>query len=140
MKNKKLIKFTQLMGVVLLFASFLTLALAFIGAYRQPTKETIMAINYFGEANFEMWVLIPLNFIFGLLALLITIKEVESVNLASRKTDTEKIDAHSNCKIMLRNKDLKANDNIFFSIKDKKDAENHLLKSMALQNVEVNLK
>ena len=62
-------RFIKLLGVVVLLGEFLLLAATFYAAYFSPEKEVIVDVDYYGEAEFEFF-LIPIIFIIGLLAVI----------------------------------------------------------------------
>jgi drug/metabolite transporter (DMT)-like permease len=87
--NKEERYWIKLIGMGFLFGSFLTLLYCFIVAYINPSKTTLVDINSIGEANFEMFVLIPIIAFFGVLAIILEYidlkKEVERRSKCQKK-------------------------------------------------------
>jgi hypothetical protein len=67
-------KFILLIGVTLLFTSFIVMGATYIAAYSNESKTVIVDINSKGEANLEMWILLPVTAAFGSLALAIALR------------------------------------------------------------------
>jgi len=65
MKYKEEIK---LFGIAMLWATFLVFMMIFVTAYQDEDKQATVDINYYNEANFEMWILTPFVSILGTLA------------------------------------------------------------------------
>lgn len=51
--------------MVMVFSTILVFTLTFVAAYLSEDKKVMIDINSIGEANFEMFVLIPLTLISG---------------------------------------------------------------------------
>ena len=67
-------KFILLIGVTLLFASFIVMGSTYITAYSNESKTVLVDINSKGEANLEMWILLPVTVVFGSVALAIALR------------------------------------------------------------------
>jgi hypothetical protein len=63
-RTKNIIK---LIGVSFMFYTTLLLMYSFVLAYLSPAKISTININSVGEANIEMWLLLPVILIFGAL-------------------------------------------------------------------------
>jgi len=71
----KLKQYVKVYGVCLLFASFLVMAYTFVLAYNDESKTVLVMIDEKGEADIEMFILIPITAILGTIALIYTIKD-----------------------------------------------------------------
>ena len=79
--NKEDRHILKLLGMALLFGSFLALLYCFVTAYSNPSKTTLVDINSFGEANFKMFVLIPIIAFFGVLAIILELNDLKKYYL-----------------------------------------------------------
>jgi len=82
MKNK-LIRYIKIYGTSLLLASSIVFIGTFFKAYNSESKTVLININSIGEANFEMFFVIPLTIILGILAWWFTIRD-ESQNITQK--------------------------------------------------------
>ena len=67
----------KLFGIGMLYATTLTFIAAFIIAYFNSGKTVLISINQIGEANIEMWIVMPMVLIFGTLSLIIEIYDLK---------------------------------------------------------------
>jgi hypothetical protein len=57
----KLIDLIELLAICCVCSTAIVMAITFYTAYSNPSMSTLVTINGSGEANFEAFVLIPLN-------------------------------------------------------------------------------
>lgn len=61
--KQQIIKVLSFTGLILLISSFIIMSWTFFSAYLTPDKATLVTINEYGEANWEM-----ILFIYGFIA------------------------------------------------------------------------
>lgn len=74
--NKKISGYISVVGVALLFSTFLTMLVTFLVAYLSPTKSTMVYINMFHEADIEL-VLLAVITLMGGFSLLKGLKDIK---------------------------------------------------------------
>jgi len=67
--------FLRILGIFMLFGTFLVLLLTFYTAYFHETKSVMVYIDEMGEADIEAWLFMPAVFIFGLISLILVTKD-----------------------------------------------------------------
>jgi len=67
--------FIKLFGICLLFIGAVLFLDLFVNAYTNPDYRICIDINYYGEAQIEMFFLFPVMFIFGTWAMILILKD-----------------------------------------------------------------
>jgi len=77
--------FIKLLGICLLFVGAVLFLDVFVSAYTNPDYRICIDINYYGEAQIEMFFLVPIMFIVGVWAMILVLKDCW--NLEEKKNE-----------------------------------------------------
>lgn len=65
----------KMLGLGALYTSNILFVFIFIVAYLNSSKTALVDINSFGEANLEMWIMVPFALIFGTISFIAYLKD-----------------------------------------------------------------